>query len=87
MFSEFLLVFFLAIVTEAFYTCYAFYVARADLVRGPLASGAIAIFKAILVIKYVREPLMIVTLALGQVVGTYLTLRIIRAKQSSKTEI
>lgn len=78
MIRDLLLVFVLAIITEGFYTSYAYYVARADLVRGPLASGAIGIFKAILVIKYVREPLMIAALALGQVVGTWLTLKAIR---------
>lgn len=76
--KDLLLVFVLAIITEGFYTSYAYYVARADLVRGPLASGAIGVFKAILVIKYVREPLMIAALAVGQVVGTWLMLKVIR---------
>jgi len=72
------LVFVLAVVCESFYTSYAYYVSRVDLVRAPLASGGIAVLKAILVIQYVREPAMIAALALGQVVGTYLTLRFIK---------
>ena len=72
------LVFFLAIITEGFYTSYAYFVARGDTVKGPLSSGAIAIFKAILVIQYVKEPLTIAALAVGQIIGTYLTLRIIK---------
>jgi hypothetical protein len=76
------IVFLLAVVTEGFYTCYAFYVARGDLLRGPLASGGIAVLKAILVIQYVREPVMIAALAIGQVVGTYVTLRLINGGTS-----
>lgn len=75
-----LLVFVLAIATEAAYTCYAYYVARGDLLRGPLSSGFIAVGKAVLVITYVHEPATIAALALGQVVGTWATLRFIRGR-------
>jgi len=75
------IVFILAVITEGFYTAYAYYVARGDRVRGPLASGMIAIFKAILVIQYVREPIMIASLAVGQVIGTYLTLGLIKRRE------
>jgi len=81
MIGHLLLVFGLAIITEAFYTSYAYFVARGDLVRGPLSAGAIGVLKAILVIQYVREPLMIAALALGQMVGTWLTLRLIRSRE------
>jgi len=71
-------VFVMAVICESFYTGYAYYVSRADLVRAPAAAGAIAIFKAVLVIQYVREPIMIAALAIGQVIGTYMTLRFIK---------
>lgn len=73
-----LFVLLVAIVTEACYTVYAYYVARGDMVRGPIASGAIAIGKGILVVNYVREPAAIITLAIGQIIGTWLTLKFIR---------
>lgn len=75
-----LFVFGMAILTEACYTSYAYYVARGDTVRGPVASGLIAIGKAVLVIAYVREPIAVAALALGQVVGTWLTLKVIRRR-------
>lgn len=71
----------MAIVTEACYTGYAYYVARGDMMRAPLFAGAIAIGKGILVVNYVREPLAgIATLAVGQVIGTWLTLKFIKRK-------
>lgn len=81
MLGEFLLVFFLAAVTEVFVARYVFYAARADPVRGSLASGAVAVLKALLIIQCVREPLVVVVMALGQMIGAYLMLRVIRAKQ------
>ena len=72
------MVFILAIICESFYTRYAYYVARADLIRGPASAGAIAVLKAILVIQYVHEPVTIAALALGQILGTYLTLKFIK---------
>jgi hypothetical protein len=71
------LVFVLAIVCEGFYTAYAYFTARADLIKAPLASGGIAVFKGILVCLYVREPIHIAALAVGQVIGTFLTLKLI----------
>lgn len=79
-----ILVFALAIITEGFYTSYAYYVARADTFRAPLSSGGIAIFKAILVIMYVREPLMIAALVIGQMIGSWLTLSLIKKVGSVK---
>ena len=76
-----LFVFSMAIVTEACYTSYAYYVARGDTLRGPISSGLIAVGKAILVIAYVREPLMVAALALGQVAGTWLTLKAIQRRK------
>lgn len=83
MIGNMLLVFGLAIITEGFCTSYAYFVARGDIIRGPLASGGIAILKAILVIYYVHEPWLIAALAVGQVVGTYITLKIIAKQKSS----
>ena len=77
MFWRAVLVFGLAVVCEGFYTSYAYFTARGDLLKAPLASGGIAIFKAILVCLYVREPVMIAALTVGQVIGTYITLRLI----------
>jgi len=76
-----LVVFVLSILTEACYTGYAYYVARGDTVRGPTFAGLIAVGKAVLVIQYVREPLSIAALAVGQVAGTWLTLAIIKRRQ------
>jgi len=73
----------MAIITEACYTSYAYYVARGDLLKGPISAGLIGIFKAILVITYVREPVMIAALAVGQVCGTWLTLRFIRHREAA----
>lgn len=70
-------VFGLSIVSIACYTAYSYYTARGDPLRSPLASGGIAITKGILVYMYAREPLLIVALAVGQVIGTWLTLRLI----------
>lgn len=85
MIQRLLFVFVVAIITEGFYTVYAYYVARADLIRGPLASGAIAIGKGILVVNYVAEPLWgIATLTVGQVVGTWLTLKFIKSRGLEK---
>jgi len=81
MLLKLLVVFCLAIITEGFYTNYTYFVARGDMVKGPLSSGAIAVFKAILVIQYVREPIVIAALAIGQIVGTYLTLRLINPRE------
>jgi len=75
-----LFVFGMAVVTEMAYTSYAFYVSRVDTVKAPISSGLIGVFKAILVIAYVREPVMITALALGQVLGTWLTLRYLKSK-------
>jgi len=86
MISRLLFVFSMAVVTEACYTCYAYYVARGDTLRGPMASGLIAVGKAVLVIAYVREPIMVAALALGQVAGTWLTLKIIRRWFHGKLE-
>ena len=71
------LVFGLAIICEGFYTSYAYFTARGDLLKAPLASGGIAVFKGILVCLYVREPIQIAALAVGQIIGTYITLRLI----------
>jgi hypothetical protein len=84
MIGRLLFVFGLAIVCEAAYTTYAYYTARADTIRAPIASGAIAILKAILVIAYVKEPIQIGALALGQMIGTHLTLKIIKGKFPGK---
>jgi len=73
-----LIVFVLSILTEACYTGYAYYVARGDTVRGPTFAGLIAVGKAVLVLQYVREPLAIAALAVGQVAGTWLTLTVIQ---------
>ena len=76
------IVFILSIITEACYTGYAYYVARGDTLRGPTFAGLIAVGKAILVIQYVREPPVIAALALGQVAGTWLTLRVIQWRKN-----
>ena len=72
-----LFVFTLSILTEAAYTGYAYFVARGDRMRGPMFAGLIGVGKAILVVNYVREPLTIAALALGQMAGTWLTLTVI----------
>jgi hypothetical protein len=72
-----LMVFVLSVLTECAYTGYAYFVARGDVLRGPLFAGLIAIGKGILVYTYTRKPIQIATLAVGQVIGTYLTLNII----------
>ena len=79
--TRLLIVFVLSILTEACYTGYAYYVARGDTVRGPTFAGLIAVGKAFLVIQYVKEPLAIVALALGQVAGTWLTLKVIQRRK------
>jgi hypothetical protein len=85
MIPRWLFVFILAVATEAAYTCYAYYMARGDQVRGPLSAGAIAIGKGILVVNYVAEPLLgIAALTLGQVAGTWLTLRFIKSRGLEK---
>ena len=71
-----------AILTECAYTSYAYYVARADKVRGPIFAGLIAIGKGYLVYTYARDPFQIATLAAGQVVGTWLTLTVIKRRAS-----
>lgn len=70
-------VFVVSILTECCYTGYAYFVARGDTVRGPLFAGLIAVGKAVLVYIYARDPLQIAALAVGQVVGTFLTLTVI----------
>lgn len=72
------LVFILSILTECAYTAYAYYVARGDIVRGPAFAGLIAIGKGVLVYNYARDPWQIGTLAVGQVIGTWLTLKVIK---------
>jgi len=74
-------VFILSVLPEACYTGYAYYVARGDTLRGPTFAGLIAVGKAMLVIQYVHEPLAIAALALGQVAGTWLTLRVIQLRK------
>jgi len=78
MIGRLLFVFVPAILCEAAYTTYAYYTARADTTRAPIASGFIGALKAVLVLAYVREPIQIAALVVGQVVGTYLTLKIIK---------
>lgn len=87
MIGRLLLVFGLAILCEAAYTSYAYFAARADTIRAPIASGAIAVLKAILVIAYVKEPIQIAALMLGQMVGTYLTLKIIKRGKKPGLEV
>ena len=72
------IVFVLAVITEMCYTGYAYYVSQGDTVRAPIAAGLIGVFKGILVVAYVRDPIMIAVLAVGQVCGTYLMLRFIQ---------
>jgi hypothetical protein len=73
-----LLVFIVGILTECAYTGYAHYCAKADTTKAPLFAGLIAVGKGILVVNYVRSPVQIATLAIAQVMGTYLTLSVIR---------
>jgi hypothetical protein len=71
------MVFVLSILTECAYTGYAYFVARGDVLRGPMFAGLIAVGKGILVYTYTKKPLQIATLAVGQVIGAYLTLNLI----------
>jgi len=71
------LVFILAILTEMCYTGYAYYVSRGNTVLGPTFAGLIAIGKGVLVYVYSKDPFQIGVLAIGQVLGTWLTLTII----------
>lgn len=72
-----LFVFVLAIITEACYTSYTWHVSRGDTTRAPISAGLIGVFKAILVISYVKEPITIAALAIGQIAGTYVMLKFI----------
>lgn len=81
MIERLLLVFALSIVTEIFYTCYAYFVSRVELLKAPACAGLIGIFKAIVVIQYVREPRAIATLAVGQVIGTYVALSVLKRRE------
>jgi len=77
-------VFALAVLTECAYTGYAYFVARGNVVLGPLFAGLIAIGKGTLVYIYARDPLQIATLAVGQVLGTFLTLKVINRNQRGR---
>jgi len=72
------LVFVVGILTECCYTGYAHYVAKADTVRGPIFAGLIAVGKAVLVIAYVHEPMQVAVLAVAQMIGTWVMLRVIK---------
>ena len=85
MITRLLTVFVLAILTECAYTGYAYFVARGDKVRGPMFAGLIAVGKGILVVAYVRDPWQIATLAVGQVLGTWLTLTVINGRSKGST--
>jgi len=73
----------MAIITEATYTTYVYFGSRGDRVRAPISAGLLGVFKAVLVILYVREPIMIAALSVGQMVGTYLMLEFIRNRKST----
>jgi uncharacterized membrane protein YfcA len=45
--------------------------------RASAASAGIAVTKGILVYLYAREPVLIAALAIGQFIGTWLTLKVI----------
>ena len=72
------LVFVVGILTECCYTAYAHYCGKADVVKAPVFAGLIAVGKGVLVVSYVKSPLQIATLAVAQVLGTWITLRVIR---------
>jgi len=77
------IVFLVGILTECAYTAYAHYCGKADVVRASVAAGLIAIGKGILVVSYVRSPAQITTLAVAQILGTFLTLKIIRRQAAA----
>jgi hypothetical protein len=86
MLEKLIFVFIMSIITEVFYTSYVYYCSKLDTMRAPISSGLIGIFKALIVIAYVKDPLAILSLSIGQVIGTYLTLRYLKNKNKHRKE-
>lgn len=78
------IVFVVGILTECCYTGYAHYCGKADRTRAPIFAGLIAVGKGILVVSYVKSPLQIATLAVAQVLGTWITLSMIKGDQNAQ---
>lgn len=73
----------LSFVAELAYAGYTVCVAERRTALAMLATAMIAILKGGLVISFVREPRLIPAVAAGQVVGTYVVLRLTSGWQGS----
>ena len=71
-------IFFLSIVVEVAYSSYIVSVAKQKTKWACFATATIQLLKGWLVLNFVRSPQLLIVVAFGSVIGTYLTLHFTR---------